>query len=93
MNRQTQTPGKPQHIRPHFAGLIISVACVIALFFLVGGAFALGGSPLSLQKQQRLQKLEQQIAQALLTITPADALGWFTHCGYLPPTQTAEESQ
>ena len=37
-------------------------------------------------------KLEA-IAQALLTITPADALGWFTHCGYLPPTQTAEESQ
>jgi hypothetical protein len=70
MNRQTQTPGKPQHIRPHFAGLIISVACVIALFFLIGGAFALGGSPLSLQKQQRLQKLEQQIAQARTPTRP-----------------------
>jgi hypothetical protein len=28
--------------------------------------------------------LQEAISQALLTITAQDALGWFTHCGYLP---------
>jgi hypothetical protein len=37
--------------------------------------------------------LLEAIAQALATITPADAFGWFTHCGYLPPAQAAEPSQ
>lgn len=27
--------------------------------------------------------LQEAIGQALLTISPQDALGWFTHCGYL----------
>ena len=35
--------------------------------------------------------LLEAIAQALVTISPADALGWFTHCGYSPP-QAAEPS-
>jgi len=26
--------------------------------------------------------LDAAIAQALATITPADARGWFAHCGY-----------
>jgi len=39
------------------------------------------------------ETLLEAIAQALVTITPADALGWFTHCGYLPPAQAAEPSQ
>jgi len=28
------------------------------------------------------EPLQEAIGQALLTITPHDALGWFTHCGY-----------
>ena len=39
------------------------------------------------------ESLLEAIAQGLLTITPADALGWFTHCGYLPPPQQAEMAQ
>jgi len=39
------------------------------------------------------ETLLEAIAQALVTITPADALGWFTHCGYLPPAQAAQPSQ
>ena len=34
------------------------------------------------------EALQEAIGQALLTITKQDALGWFTHCGYLP-RQTA----
>jgi transposase len=34
--------------------------------------------------------LFEAIAQALLTITVADARGWFTHCGY-PPAIPAEQ--
>ncbi len=30
------------------------------------------------------QDLFEAIAQALELITPQDALGWFTHCGYFP---------
>jgi transposase len=30
------------------------------------------------------EALQEAIGQALLTITDQDALGWFTHCGYLP---------
>ena len=33
-------------------------------------------------------ELFEAIAQALPMITPTDALGWFTHCGYLPPSQS-----
>jgi transposase len=29
------------------------------------------------------EALQEAIGQALLTITPHDARGWFTHCGYL----------
>lgn len=36
--------------------------------------------------------LFEAIAQALPTITPADALGWFTHCGYLPPPQPKQQT-
>ena len=39
------------------------------------------------------ESLLEAIAQGLLTITPADALGWFTHCGYLPPSPQAELAQ
>lgn len=28
------------------------------------------------------EALQEMIGQALLTITPHDAQGWFTHCGY-----------
>lgn len=31
--------------------------------------------------------LWQALADALETITPQDALGWFTHCGYFPTDQ------
>jgi transposase len=34
------------------------------------------------------EALFEAIAQALLTVTAADARGWFTHCGYPPPAQT-----
>jgi transposase len=30
------------------------------------------------------EALQDAIEQGLLTITAQDALGWFTHCGYLP---------
>ena len=30
------------------------------------------------------ESLQEAIAQALLTITPQDAFGWFAHCGYHP---------
>jgi transposase len=30
------------------------------------------------------EALQEAIAQALETVTAADALGWFTHCGYSP---------
>lgn len=33
------------------------------------------------------EALWEAIAQALQTITPQDALGWFTHCGYLAPEE------
>lgn len=31
------------------------------------------------------EALQEAIAQVLLLITAQDALGWFAHCGYLPP--------
>jgi len=31
------------------------------------------------------EALQDAIAQALLTVTSQDALGWFRHCGYPPP--------
>src|SRR2546430_17680497 len=36
------------------------------------------------------EDLQQAIAQALTRITAADALGWFTHCGY--PSQIGRAS-
>lgn len=30
------------------------------------------------------EALQEAIAQALLTVTSQDALGWFRHCGYVP---------
>ncbi len=33
------------------------------------------------------EDLWQALADALETITPHDALGWFTHCGYFPADQ------
>ena len=32
------------------------------------------------------EALQEAIAQALLTVTAQDASGWFTHCGYPPPS-------
>ena len=64
MKRRNQIPGKPRHIRPEFVGLIISIACAMALFFVVGGALAAIEPPIPSQKQQRLNLLNQQVAQA-----------------------------
>src|SRR3989442_441558 len=64
MKKQAQTSQKQRHIRPQLAGLIISLACIIALFFLIGGAFAASGISIPSQKLQRLQLLDQQITQA-----------------------------
>src|SRR5437868_13105942 len=33
------------------------------------------------------EDLFEAISQALELITPQDALGWFTHCGYFPAAQ------
>jgi transposase len=38
-------------------------------------------------KARTREALEEAIAQALLTVTPRDAHGWFRHCGYLPPQE------
>lgn len=38
------------------------------------------------------EALFEAIAQALLTVTAADARGWFTHCGYPPPIQSEPPS-
>lgn len=36
--------------------------------------------------------LAEAIGWGLVTITPQDAAGWFTHCGYPPAEHTAEET-
>jgi len=38
------------------------------------------------------EALWEAIAQALLTVTAADARGWFRHCGYPPPPPTEPSS-
>jgi len=38
------------------------------------------------------EALFDAIAQALLTVTAADARGWFTHCGYPTPLQSEPPS-
>jgi hypothetical protein len=38
------------------------------------------------------EDLFEAIAAALLTVTAADARGWFTHCGYPTPTQSEPSS-
>lgn len=38
------------------------------------------------------EALWEAIAQALLTVTAADALGWFKHCGYPLPIQSEQPS-
>ena len=35
------------------------------------------------------EALQEAICRALETITAHDALGWFTHCGYLPAKQAS----
>ncbi len=35
------------------------------------------------------EALQEAVAQAVETVTPQDALGWFTHCGY----QSAQASE
>ena len=37
------------------------------------------------------EALQEAIAQALLTVTAADASGWFRHCGYLPALPEASK--
>jgi transposase len=37
------------------------------------------------QEARTREALQEALAQALDLITEADALGWFTHCGYPPP--------
>ena len=40
------------------------------------------------QMEARTQAaLEEAIGEALRTVSPADARGWFTHCGYPIPAQ------
>jgi transposase len=39
------------------------------------------------------ETLQEAIAQALLTVTPQDACGWFAHCGYAPLHQRKEHGQ
>jgi transposase len=38
------------------------------------------------QEARTREALQEAIAQALTLITAQDALGWFLHCGYPPPT-------
>ncbi len=38
------------------------------------------------------EALQEALEQALLTITQADASGWFHHCGYSPAEHSAEKS-
>jgi transposase len=38
------------------------------------------------------EALQEALEQALLTITQADASGWFRHCGYSPAEHPAEKS-
>jgi transposase len=59
----------------------------------IEGAFSKLKTALRRAGARTRETLLEAIAQALLTITPADALGWFTHCGYLPPAQAAQPSQ
>ena len=77
-------------------------ACGCQLLFLptyspdfspIEGAFSKLKTFLRRLEARTQETLLEAIAQGLLTITPADALGWFTHCGYLPPAQEAEPSQ
>ena len=37
------------------------------------------------------EDLQEAIATALTLITAQDALGWFTHCGYPPPTPSEKD--
>jgi transposase len=39
------------------------------------------------------EDLQEAIATALDLITAQDALGWFTHCGYLPPRSSEMDQQ
>jgi transposase len=39
------------------------------------------------QEARTREALQETLAQALDLITEADALGWFTHCGYPPPVR------
>lgn len=43
-------------------------------------------------QRMEARTLREAIAQALDLITPQDALGWFTHCGY-PPSVLDHEVQ
>ncbi len=58
----------------------------------IEGAFSKMKTSLRRVGARTQETLVEAIAQALGTITPADALGWFTHCGYLPPALVAEPS-
>jgi transposase len=41
---------------------------------------------------RRREALQEALEQALLTITEADASGWFHHCGYAPAEPQTEKS-
>ena len=47
-------------------------------------AFSKVKTSLRRQGARTREALQEAIAQALLTVTAADACGWFTHCGYPP---------
>lgn len=79
MKRHIQAPGRPQPVHRHFAGLIILLACAVALFFLVGGAFALSGPLIPSQKQHLLQTLDQQVAHARTPTGPKNVTNLGVH--------------
>jgi transposase len=58
----------------------------------IEGAFSKLKASLRRVGARTREALFEAIAQALPTITPADALGWFTHCGYLPPPQPEQQT-
>ena len=51
----------------------------------IEGAFSKLKASLRRVGARTREALFEAIAQALPTISQDDALGWFTHCGYLPP--------
>jgi hypothetical protein len=88
MKRPFQAPGRSQPVHHSFAGPLILLACIVALFFFVGGAFALSGPLIPSQKQHLLQTLDQQIARARTPTGPKNVTNPGVH-----PAQSAAMPQ